>query len=82
MVTSLDSFGSMILSSHEDGQLRMWDRRETSRPSNTYKAHSKWTSSVRFGVSGNIFASGSYDRTVKVWDSRCGFPMQNLQSEE
>lgn len=81
-MTSLDSSGSCILSAHEDGQLRMWDRRDPSRPISTYKGHSKWASSVRFGQHSNIFVSGSYDRTVKVWDRRCGFPVQNMQSHE
>ena len=79
--TSLDTYGDEILSAHEDGQIRMWDRRENSRPIQTYKAHSKWASCVSFRLPSNIFASGSYDHTVKIWDSRCGFPIQNLHSE-
>lgn len=82
VVTSLDTHGAQILSAHEDGQIRMWDRREPTRPTSTYKAHSKWTNKVRFGSQPHIFASCSYDQTVKIWDSRCSFPMQNLHSQE
>jgi len=82
VATSLDTYGDQILSAHEDGQIRMWDRREPTRPTNTFKAHSKWASSVKFREPSNIFASGSYDHTVKIWDSRCGFPIQNLHSQE
>ena len=82
IVTSLDTLGQQILSTHEDGQLRMWDRRDSSRPVQTFKAHSKWASSVKFGNIPSRFASGSFDRTVKIWDSRCGFPLQNLHSKE
>jgi WD40 repeat protein len=82
VVTSIDTHGVQILSAHEDGQIRLWDRRDPSRPTNTYKTHSKWASCVRFNNPAHIFASGSYDHTVKIWDSRCGFPMQNLHSKE
>ena len=81
-MVSLDVAGSQILSAHEDGQIRLWDRRETSRPTNTFKSHAKWVSSVRFANSSHIFGSGSYDRTVKLWDQRCSFPLQNIQSHE
>ena len=77
MVTSIDCSSRGILSAHEDGQVRLWDRRDPSRPSGTFKAHSKWASCVRFNKSPFYFSSGSYDRTVKVWDMRCGFPIQN-----
>ena len=82
VVVSLDVNDEQILSAHEDGQIRLWDRREPSRPTNTFKSHAKWVSSVRFGKVPNIFTSGSYDRTVKVWDLRCSFPLQNIQSHE
>lgn len=83
VVLSVDSTADKnILSSHEDGQIRLWDRRDSSRPVNTFKAHSKWTSSVQFSKSPNYFASGSYDHTVKVWDLRCSFPLQNIPTQQ
>jgi len=71
-----------ILSAHEDGQLRLWDRRDPSRPVNTFKGHSKWASSIRFGKTPFHFASGSFDHTVKIWDMRCNFPLQNIQTQQ
>lgn len=82
IVTSVDTFGEKILSAHEDGQLRLWDRRDSSRPAITFKGHSKWASSVRFGKTPLHFASGSYDHTVKLWDMRCSFPLQNMQTQQ
>jgi len=82
VVTSIDSAGNSILSAHEDGQIRLWDRRQSSRPASTFKTHSKWASSVKFNASSFVFASSSYDQTVKVWDTRCGFPLQNMLGAE
>lgn len=83
VVTSIDSNRSLILSAHEDGQVRLWDRREPSKPASTFKGHSKWTTSVRFNPSQPFcFASGSHDRTIKVWDTRSSFSLQNLQAQQ
>lgn len=82
VVTSIDTNGWQIISAHEDGQIRMWDRRDPTKPTTTFKAHSKWASSVRLSQHSHIFSSGSYDRTVKIWDSRCSFPIQNLHSHQ
>jgi WD40 repeat protein len=81
VVTSIDSTDSLILSSHEDGQIRLWDKRTSSKPVSTFKAHSKWASAARFNPQlPNNFCSGSHDRTLKVWDMRCSFPLQNIQA--
>lgn len=83
VVSSLDCTDTLILSAHEDGQIRLWDRRVSSKPSSTFKAHSKWASSVRFNPRlPHLFCSGSHDRTLKLWDARCGFPLQNIQAEQ
>jgi WD40 repeat protein len=79
---SIDTNGSGIISAHEDGQIRLWDRRDPTKPTNTYKAHSKWANCVRFGKAPHVFATGSYDHTVKIWDSRCSFPLSNIQAHE
>lgn len=45
-----------------------------------YKSHNKYTSCVKFSQSANIFASCSYDHTVKIWDVRSIFPIETLAS--
>jgi len=67
------------LTSHEDGYIRLWDIRSPQTPINTYKAHSKLVSSVKFNPNkSHVFSSGSFDTTVKVWDTRSTFPLQNI----
>ncbi len=85
ITTSIDYSNDRLLTSHEDGYIRLWDIRSPQIPTNTYKAHPKLVSSVKFNTRSNIFASvlfilmqGSYDTTVKVWDCRSAFPLQNI----
>ena len=57
ITTSIDFVGDRLLTSHEDGYIRMWDIRSPQTPSQTYKAHSKLVSSVQFNARSNIVAS-------------------------
>jgi WD40 repeat protein len=38
----------------------------------SFKGHSSWITSVAFSADGQRLASGSWDRSVKVWDVRTG----------
>ncbi|RDK42792.1 hypothetical protein M752DRAFT_283417 [Aspergillus phoenicis ATCC 13157] len=41
-------------------------------------SHSDWVWSVAFSQDGHILASGSYDRTIKLWDTATGTELQTL----
>ena len=54
--------------------IRLWDVRSGVSEKtfkSQYESHDKWISQVRFNYNvDNIFLSGSYDGTVKLWDLR------------
>ncbi|KAI9776900.1 MAG: hypothetical protein M1816_005003 [Peltula sp. TS41687] len=46
---------------------------------NTLEAYSDWVMLVAFSAEGKLIASGSRDRTVKLWDAATGAPHQTLE---
>ncbi len=57
ITTSIDYSNDRLLTSHEDGYIRLWDVRAPQIPTNTYKSHSKLASCVKFNKRSYIFAS-------------------------
>ena len=58
ITTSIDYSGNVLFSSHEDGYLRTWDLRSSStNPSETFKSHTKFASTVKVHSHSNVFAS-------------------------
>lgn len=49
----------------------MWDV-QTGAEIARFKGHTSWVHTLAFSPSGNLFASGSIDETVRIWDSRTG----------
>ncbi|KAJ0136746.1 INO80 complex subunit 4 [Fusarium oxysporum f. sp. albedinis] len=45
----------------------------------TLEGHGHWVSSVTFSADGQWIASGSYDKTVKIWDAGTGTCDQTLE---
>jgi WD40 repeat protein len=41
-------------------------------------AHSNWVMSVAFSPDGTKIVSGSFDKTIKVWDSGALLPLKSL----
>jgi WD40 repeat protein len=87
ITTCIDYSTDKLLTSHEDGYIRLWDVRAPQAPTHTFKGHSKLVNSVQFNNRSYLFASviflflyfkGSYDTTVKIWDYRSTFPIQNI----
>jgi WD40 repeat protein len=57
ITTSIDYSHNRVISSHEDGYIRLWDLRTPTNPSHTFKSHSKFSSCVKFNRNHNVFAS-------------------------
>lgn len=58
--TSIDTRFDNIISSHEDGYVRLWDQRQPTVCTKKFKSHSKYASCVKFSSSPFVFCSVSY----------------------
>jgi len=74
----------MILSAHTDGIVRLWDKRtEKIEICSSFTSHNIWVSSVHFHPSRtNYFITGSYDKTIKIWDTRSSTPLYTIKENE
>lgn len=73
----------LVLSAHPDHCVRLWDPRASqageSLVQRTFSSHKEWVSAVEWHPStATLFASASYDGSVKVWDSRSSVPLHTL----
>lgn len=57
ITTCIDFSYDNLITSHEDGYIRMWDVRDPHNPTSTFKSHAKFASCAKFSKYPNIFAS-------------------------
>ncbi|TDZ44872.1 U3 small nucleolar RNA-associated protein 15 [Colletotrichum trifolii] len=64
-----------LLSASDDKSVRLWDL-TANDPTHTFHGHGDYVRCAEFfpptGNNGNMVVSGSYDKTVKIWDPRIG----------
>lgn len=77
----------LVLSAHPDHCVRLWDPRASqageSVVQRTFSSHKEWVSAVAWHpTSASLFASASYDGSVKVWDARASVPLHTLAAHD
>jgi len=56
----------------------LWDLSVKDKPNKELLGHGDTISSVAFSPDGTMLASGSMDRTVRLWDPKTGYPIKVL----
>ncbi|CAK9007565.1 Diphthine methyltransferase (Diphthamide biosynthesis protein 7) (DPH7) (WD repeat-containing protein 85) [Durusdinium trenchii] len=72
-ITAFDCWDAQVLvSGADDAKLKVWDLRiGTAAPLQTNRVHEAGVCSVQFStLKQHVFATGSYDQQVRVWDRR------------
>ncbi len=72
--------GDRIAAGLPDGSVRIWEGRDTAP--DVISAHGDWVSGVAFSPDGRLLVSGSYDRTVRVWDLDTESPIATLDDAD
>ena len=82
-ITSVPGHPHLLLTSHQDPVIRLWDDRteEGSVVSVRFQGHTEWVCRSLFCPSSqHNFVSASYDRSVRFWDTRSTKPVYTLTS--
>jgi len=66
---TLDPTGSILAVGFEDGNIQLFDYREKELIS-SLPGHSTRVSDIAFNREGTLMASGSFDKTMKIWNLR------------
>lgn len=71
----------LVITSHEDGDVRVWDPKASKLVTRIPGHNSYWVSQISMSpASSQIFATCGYDGGVSVWDLRCEKPLYHLKT--
>jgi len=65
---SFSQNSDILFSASDDTQIKMFDVKNNFTSIGSFTGHSSWVLSVNPNPNGNTFATGSSDKTVKIWD--------------
>lgn len=59
-----------MMQANEDYKLYTFDMRNLSKPLTTHEDHVGAVLAVAYSSTGKEFVSGSYDKTIRIWNSQ------------
>ena len=68
-----------IAAASHDWSVAIWDARQPAAPTNVLQGHDSAAQVVAFSGSGGLIASGSADKTVKLWKADASSPMRTYR---
>lgn len=82
-ILSVHMKGNLIITGHPDRTARLWDTRVEERRSVVaeFKSHSNWVSDVKW-VTDEVFVTGSYDGSVKLWNIGTQVPLFTIAQHD
>jgi ribosome biogenesis protein YTM1 len=82
-ILSADVLDNLIVTGHPDRAVRLWDTRVEERHSvvREFKSHKNWVSALQWHDR-EVFASASYDGSVKLWNVGTEIPLSTLFQHE
>jgi WD40 repeat protein len=88
-----DTFGSIfavalstdgaLLAAGAANEIRLWDLSgDTVNPLLVCQGHSRWVRCVAFSPDGKLLASGSLDRSLRIWEAKTGQCLHIIKGED
>jgi len=80
--TTITTNNDYLFSGHEDGKVKLWDLRAPGKPSIVFNGHDNYVSDIKISpLSTQLFASISYDKSVKFFDVRASKPLWKMTAD-
>ncbi|KAJ8918929.1 hypothetical protein NQ315_016831 [Exocentrus adspersus] len=75
----VEPFGERLVSGSDDFTLFLWDPERDKKPLARLLGHQQLVNDVKFSPDGRIIASASFDKSIRLWESKTGKFIRTLR---